>query len=155
MQIENELEEETGCKLSSVIATRKERPCPMYQDLIFEKINMPLHTILFRNYYIAWISIFQRQRHENTLCWIPVLKNERLMVDPHCEEDARAWHELEVSSFEASFDNSLINRKTSSFSTKEEEDPPLGTLRIMIMQPSPMWPSFEIQDLKCFSTNAP
>ena len=154
---------EIPCKCSPPVQTRAERPCPIHMDMIFQGGAEParLDSIVFRNHYVASISIYQRQ-----LCgenggakvarWVAVLRDERVMKHPHFEDDAQSCRTLYTSRFLPSFDARLCAGQggepedlSAPFDVGRE--PPVGSLRFKLRQPSMMWSNcMELRSLRCF-----
>lgn len=155
--------QEILCKCSAPIQTRPERPCPIHMDMIFQGGSEParVDSIVFRNHYVASISISQRQlivdaSGNKTPAWVSVLRDERLMKHPHFEDDAQSPRTLYTSRFLPSFDARLCagqggEPEDMSAPFDAEREPPIGSLRFKLRQPSMMWSNcMELRNLRCF-----
>jgi hypothetical protein len=108
-------------------------PHQAFIDVHFPEAPVDLQWITFENYYSASISILHSPQPAPTPAggsssdssatrWVPVVDNLPLMANPHCEDDAQAWHEIHASQFSREFDAARTM-----------------FLRIFLSQPSPLW----------------
>ena len=151
------------CKTAAPFQSRAERPCPIHQDVIFQGGGEParLDSIIFRNHYVASVSIAQRQvvadaSGAKVARWVAVLRDERLMTHPHFEDDAQSQRVLYTSRFLPAFDARLCAGQAGEpedlaapFDSNRE--PPVGSLRFKLHQPSMMWSNcMELRNLRTF-----
>eukprot|EP00831_Metopus_contortus_P026400 TRINITY_DN22481_c0_g1_i1.p1 TRINITY_DN22481_c0_g1~~TRINITY_DN22481_c0_g1_i1.p1 ORF type:complete len:204 (-),score=28.94 TRINITY_DN22481_c0_g1_i1:66-677(-) len=107
-----------------------------YIEALFAKPGF-LSYIVFQNFYTYSITVkqgFLASETSSTYTWKTVLRNYKLMKNPHFEGDAQDWHIIKTEQF-----NSKYDRKN------------LKVLRIFLIQPSPNWVNFTIRNLSCFS----
>ncbi|XP_078677688.1 nicolin-1-like isoform X2 [Branchiostoma floridae x Branchiostoma belcheri] len=99
--------------------------------------SVDIGEITFKNNYTALLSIKLKVREENekgetTLTWVTALKNVQLMPDPHCEDRAQSYFCIKRDQLLAPPDNVL-------------------SVRLVLQQPSPVWLSFGLDDIKFYS----
>eukprot|EP00058_Branchiostoma_floridae_P008966 XP_002594454.1 hypothetical protein BRAFLDRAFT_277569 [Branchiostoma floridae] len=99
--------------------------------------SVDIGEITFKNNYTALLSIKLKVREENekgetTLTWVTGLKNVQLMPDPHCEDRAQSYFRIKREQLLAPPDNVL-------------------SVRLVLQQPSPVWLSFGLDDIKFYS----
>ena len=140
------------CRCDAPLKARSDEPCPVHQDITVDAEALikaagaapRLDAISFRNHYVASISIQQRQARPEGLVWVVVLRERQLMRDAHCEDDAQATTTLATSEF-TNFDPGLCGVAAGD----DEDGLPVGSLRIRLKQPSPVWRSYELKHVKC------
>ena len=138
---------ELPCRCDAPLKTRTETPCPVHQDITFDADALAaaaggdarLDAITFRNHYVAAITVSQKQG----AAWVVVLRDQHLMRDPHCEDDAQAPATLQTRDWAKAFDPHLCGKYTDA------DGLPGGSLRIRLTQPSPVWGGWELRDVKC------
>ena len=154
---------EIACKSGAPVQTRAERPCPIHQDVVFAGGGGGdrLDSIVFRNHYVASISVYQRQLAADGAGpkaprWVPVLRDERLMAHPHFEDDAQSQRTLYTSRFLPAFDARLCaggggEADDGPPPSDGAREPPVGSLRFKLRQPSMMWSScMELRNLRTY-----
>ncbi|XP_066285150.1 nicolin-1-like isoform X1 [Branchiostoma lanceolatum] len=116
-------------------------------DLTFPSTkSVDIGEITFKNNYTALLSIKLKVREENekegeepaetdgetTLTWVTGLKNVQLMPEPHCEDRAQSYFRIKREQLLVPPDNVL-------------------SVRLVLQQPSPVWLSFGLDDIKFYS----
>lgn len=104
--------------------------CSSYVDVTYVDNSavdgIPLHAILFQNYYTSSISI-SHNGTGNAPSFI--LPDKRLMENPYFEKDGNKWCEV----YAAEFNDQYVHRKS---------------FRISLFQPANTWANFEIRNIK-------
>ena len=126
-------------------------PQQQYIDVHFANAPVHLHWIAFENYYCASLTILHCAQPAaaagtsadgaagaSAEVWTPVVERLALMVNPHIESDAQAWHELHSSAFAPGFDAAATTR-----------------LRFCLCQPSPMWREHGLRKLTFYTARPP
>ena len=111
-------------------------PSKCYHEVTFRNEGESITKIVFRNYYCASLVVKQlhpKKESEEKSRWRTIVKERKLMVDPHFEDFAQSWHTIHAEEFTDAY------------------DPKLQTpLRFYISQPSPHWRRFELRELACY-----
>ncbi|KAH8085012.1 hypothetical protein JL720_7727 [Aureococcus anophagefferens] len=132
---------EIACKSGAPVQTRAERPCPIHQDVVFAGGGGGdrLDSIVFRNHYVASISVYQRQ-----------------LAADGAGPKAPRWRTLYTSRFLPAFDARLCaggggEADDGPPPSDGAREPPVGSLRFKLRQPSMMWSScMELRNLRTY-----
>lgn len=108
-----------------VIRRDLHRPSLCYVDVTFLESQTPLDALIFQNFYTSSISI---NMQTSPTTFIPILENRIIMESPYTETGGQTWVTIHASEFRVAYEKGR-------------------TLRIMLIQPSTMWSSFEIRHL--------
>ena len=110
------------------------KPSQQYFDINFQvggsgEKAFELECIVFRNYYVGSISVYQQN---SAMSYTAVLESYKLMSNPYTEGDSQNWHTLHVKEFNSNY---IKGRP----------------LRIVMFQPAAMWNKIDIKQLKFLS----
>ena len=112
----------------STVVSKKDsaRPCIVYVDITFLDSKTQLDAILFQNYYVSSVSLFQPIKNGQEVC---ILESKQLMKKYYSESGAQIFHSISVSEFNENYAEG-------------------GSIRIYLFQPSSQWNSFEIRNIR-------
>jgi len=130
-------------------------------DRVLGDARARLEKICFQNYYTASVTVQQLLHDDDEQeggggggdggggdgggdggdgggggTWTTVLYGKQLMASPHYEDDAEAWHTIDVA---------------RDFNRNFRPDKKFAPLRFYLSQPSPNWISFELKHLSCYA----
>ncbi|GAB5365419.1 hypothetical protein AAMO2058_001056300 [Amorphochlora amoebiformis] len=103
------------------------------------KFGSPVQVgfLCFRNFYCASISVKGLAYiEEGKANWKIMIRRHPLMKDPHFEDDAQDQHIISSQQFEESFGHR-----------------PVTAVRFYLYQPSPNWESYNLMDMRCYTTS--
>mmetsp|Transcript_3503 Transcript_3503/g.6987 ORF Transcript_3503/g.6987 Transcript_3503/m.6987 type:complete len:196 (-) Transcript_3503:30-617(-) len=129
--------------LEQVCPTR--RPCIATQDITFPSPTR-VSRIAFRNHYTASVTIratkdreaLTRKDRDNLDGWVTILKQAKLMDDPHSEDTSQYWFSFGPDELTGGFG----------------EDAFLA-IRIFFYQPSPSWARCGVTSIKVWGVPPP
>ncbi|XP_004581520.2 nicolin-1 [Ochotona princeps] len=116
------------------VRTSQGRPGVLVIDVTFPSVApFQLQEITFKNYYTAFLTIRFRQQTSThgPGRWVTCLRNHCLMPDPHSEEGAQEYVSLFQHQMLCDMDRVV-------------------ELRLILRQPSPLWLSFTVEELKIY-----
>ena len=93
--------------------------------------HIPLHAIVFQNYYTSAVSLSQNTTDGNNP--VTVLESKILMENPCCEREGNNWQIIHASELKSHF----TDRKT---------------IRVNLYQSSGIWNNYDIRNVKVVGT---
>ena len=125
------------------------RPRTAYLDVrIASRSLCDFACLVFRNDYTASIALEHRPAGAGSDApGYMLLPHHELMLDPHCEDDAQAWHAIHRGQ--------LMQEPQPDVDSSPTAASRQAVLRIHLRQPSSNWPEFGLQSLQAYRLARP
>eukprot|EP00747_Dinoflagellata_sp_TGD_P201366 gnl/TRDRNA2_/TRDRNA2_74833_c0_seq1.p1 gnl/TRDRNA2_/TRDRNA2_74833_c0~~gnl/TRDRNA2_/TRDRNA2_74833_c0_seq1.p1 ORF type:complete len:172 (+),score=27.68 gnl/TRDRNA2_/TRDRNA2_74833_c0_seq1:29-544(+) len=133
---------EIQTRQGEVISSPNSLSCEFYIDVHFEGAAAnDIAGLVFQNHYTAFVTLEQLLAKDPSAERLhrEILPKKRLMHDPHCEDDAQAWHAVYRNQFVQPLVDAEVDRPKQDI-----------VIRMKMLQPSPNWRSFRLRNIKAY-----